>query len=268
MNTLRTGEELRVTVRAAKLGRDLRLRDRVIVVSNKAVSDADSVMLKPYHRVALRNLEGISIPASHQTAMVVKVDSTRSKIADLYLACGSTAERNVLVKGIRSAFEATMHCSLPVLAWAADHPRAMAVCGIVGVTPEGDPETSSAVAANGGGRRDSISSVASFGSEISVPGADGSSLPPPIPIAAASHRAGMFAAVELEEAMEAQRLQDRQAQYAELREAEKELIRACRLARDASSHNTPSRSTELELMLAEVGRELRRLEDLGVRPLA
>ena len=93
--------------------------------------------------------------------------------------------------------------------------------------------------------------------------------PAPQPLGKAAKRAGIFAAVEAEESMEAQRLDDRQAQYAELREAEKELLDACRLARDVSGGAVgPSRSTELELMLADVGRELRRLEDLGVRPLA
>ena len=159
-----------------------------------------------------------------------------------------------------------MHRSLPVLKWAADHPRAMAVCGIAGVPTESDPERSSAYESSGG-RRDSFSSVSSFGSDLSIAGTDGPTLPQPKPITTAVRRAGMFAALEAEGAMEAQRLEDLQAQYAELREAEKELLKACTLARDVRSHEMPSRSTELELMLAEVGRELRRLEDLGARLL-
>ena len=168
-----------------------------------------------------------------------------------------------------------MRRQLPVIKWVADHPRAMAVCGITGVAPESEISLNSSGYSDswggGGGneRRDSISSLASFGSDLSVAGVDGAQPPAPQPLGKAAKRAGIFAAVEAEESMEAQRLDDRQAQYAELREAEKELLDACRLARDVSGGAVgPSRSTELELMLADVGRELRRLEDLGVRPLA
>ena len=141
LKTLRSGEELRVSVKARKLGRDCRLRGRLVLVSSKAVSDADVATLKPYHRVSLRNLAGIAVPAErdamirlqsetrrwHETAVLIKVDPTRSKIADLYIACGSTAERNVLVAGVRTAFEAAVRRQLPVIKWVADHPRAMAV---------------------------------------------------------------------------------------------------------------------------------------------
>jgi hypothetical protein len=58
---LRRAETLRLSARVSKLGRDGRLRPRLLVLGSRTVADADVATLKPYHRVGLRHLAALAL---------------------------------------------------------------------------------------------------------------------------------------------------------------------------------------------------------------
>ena len=134
-NILKGLGTLRLTAKVSKAsgrGKSVKLKDRVLVLTDTYLCDCDATTYKVMHQVKLEHLKSYSVPENNGEALIIYVDHNLDSKTKNFLIVSK--DRENLCKIIARAYKQQMTCDLAADEWVPRYDAETTLAALIGPT--------------------------------------------------------------------------------------------------------------------------------------